>query len=217
MKSLVISVLILLSSFSISFAASESKYSETTDVLQESYNGEVMANRKYLAYAKKAESENYPNIAYLFISLASSEAIHAKNFKEAASNLGVELEEPLESPIEISNTKTNLKNAVKAELQEIDHKYPDFIDKIKTEGCEPAIQYITFAWEAEKQHRDLIQKVSSNIGLFFGTIAKKIEASPTKYFVCQICGSTTIEIPKDICPVCKGPISAYIELKKGDL
>jgi len=182
MKSLIISTLILLSSFSLSFAASKSKYPETMGVLQESYNGEILANRKYLAYAKKAESENYPNIAYLFTSLAGSEAIHARNFKEVASNLEVELREPLESPIEISNTKTNLKNAVNVELEEIDHKYPDFIDKIKAEGCEPAIQYITFAWESEKQHRDLIQKVSSNIRLFFGTIAKKNRSQPYQIF-----------------------------------
>ncbi|MBU3912184.1 MAG: hypothetical protein KKD90_06320 [Candidatus Omnitrophica bacterium] len=73
MKSFIIFALFFLSVFTPSLTASESKYSETIAVLQESYNGEVMANRKYLAYAQKAESENYPNIAYLFIIFCMSD------------------------------------------------------------------------------------------------------------------------------------------------
>jgi len=193
-----------------SFAEVDSKYPETIAVLQESYNGEVAAYRQYFAYAKRAQEEKYPSIAYLFISLASSEQIHARNFRKAVANLSVELKEPPDSLIDVSNTKASLKNAVNVEMSEVDHKYPDFIARMKTEDYKEAMQAVVFAWEAEKQHRDLIEKIQSNIGLFFGTIAKKIESNPTEYYVCQICGSTQIEIPQYACPICKNPASSYI-------
>lgn len=82
------------------------------------------------------------------------------------------------------------------------------------ENYSDAIKNITFARESEKQHRDLIEKISSNIGMFFGVIAKKIESEPTVYFVCTICGSTLTELPQYYCPICKGPVSAYKEVKK---
>lgn len=196
-----------------SYAEVDSKYPETIAVLQESYNSEVAAYRKYFAYAKRAQEEKYPSIAYLFMSLAISEEIHARNFKKVAANLGVELKEPLDSSIEVSNTKTNLKNAVNVELLGIDNKYPNCIDRIKAENNKDAIQNITYAWEAEMQHRDLLKKVQSAIGLFFGTVAKKIESNPTKYYVCQICGSTTTEIPQYSCSICKNPASEYKEIE----
>jgi hypothetical protein len=57
----------------------QSNYPEAIGVLQTAYQNEIQAHFAYLAYAEKAVSENYPNIAHLFNSLASSEAIHARN------------------------------------------------------------------------------------------------------------------------------------------
>lgn len=205
--------LLVISSTANLFAAADLNYPETIAVLQESYNSEIIANRKYLAYAEKADTEDYSNIAYLFKTLASSEAIHARNFKKIAVDSGVELQEPAELEIEISNTKQNLKDAVNVELQEIDHKYLGCIERIKAENNKEAIQSIIYAWDAEKQHRELIQKIQSAIGLFFGKVAKKIETNHVKYYVCQICGSTTIEIPQYFCPICKNPVSEYKEVK----
>ena len=38
----------------------------TKDHLQEAFAGESQANHKYLAFAKKAEQEGYPQIARVF-------------------------------------------------------------------------------------------------------------------------------------------------------
>jgi len=38
----------------------------TNENLKEAFAGESQANRRYLAYAKKAKSEGYPEIAKLF-------------------------------------------------------------------------------------------------------------------------------------------------------
>ena len=38
----------------------------TINNLKEAFAGESQANRKYLAYAKKADEEGYPQVAKLF-------------------------------------------------------------------------------------------------------------------------------------------------------
>jgi len=168
----------------------------------------------YLAYAQEANSENYPNIAYLLISVGTSESIHAHNFEKLLSDLGVEVEKARKPEIKLHGTNGNLKNAVHWELECIDEEYPRFIEKIKPENHEAAIRNIKYAWEAEKQHRDLLKKIQSSTGVFFRLLTKIIEKSPVTYLVCQTCGSTLIELPKDTCPICKGPVSEYEEVER---
>jgi rubrerythrin len=189
------------------------RYPETISVLQILYQDEVQAFNNYQAYAKKALAENYPNIARLFISIATSESIHARNFKKLLSDLGTPAEELPELRIKVSSTRKNLKQATAVELEEIDKKYPQFIEQITPENHAEAIQYITYAWEAEKQHRDLLKRIKSGTGMFFGLLTKKIEGSPSPYFVCQRCGSTLTEFPQTTCPICKGPAAKYKEIK----
>ena len=198
----------------ISFANAQSKYPETIAALQVAYRGEIQAHLNYMAYAQKADSENYPNIGHLFVSLATSESIHARNFKKALSDLGVDVKEMPKPEIKVSSTKENLKNATQVELQEIDQKYPQLVEKIKPENHEAAIRNISYAWESEKQHRDLIQKIQSGTGILFGVLTRTIEKTPTRYFVCQNCGSTLVELPKDICPICRGSVSEYKVLER---
>jgi len=72
------------------FVNAQTQYPETISVLEAAYNGEIQAFHSYMAYAENANSENYTNIAKLFVALAASEAIHAHNFKTLLSELGVE-------------------------------------------------------------------------------------------------------------------------------
>jgi rubrerythrin len=80
--------------------------------------------------------------------------------------------------------------------------------------AEAAIRNIKYAWQAEEQHRDLLKKVLSGTGIFFGVLAKKIEKADVQFFVCQRCGSTLIELPEDVCPICKSPVAVYKELER---
>jgi rubrerythrin len=187
---------------------------ETISVLQNAYRGEILAYRTYTAYAKKANSEDYPSIAQLFRALAASESIHARNFMKLLSELGAGMKESPKQEIEVSTTKKNLKHATQVELKEIDKSYPGFLERIKPEEHEASIQNIMYAWESEKQHRELIKQIQSGTGIFFGVLAKKIEGAPDHYFVCQQCGSTLVELPKDNCPICKGSVSQYKELER---
>ena len=49
----------------------------TQDNLQAAFAGESQANRKYLAFAAKADAEGHPQIAKLFRAAAAAETVHA--------------------------------------------------------------------------------------------------------------------------------------------
>ena len=51
--------------------------SKTEKNLEEAFAGESQANRKYLAYGKKADAEGYPQAAKLFRAAAEAETVHA--------------------------------------------------------------------------------------------------------------------------------------------
>ena len=196
------------------FASGEdiSKYPETIAVLRELYKDETTAYKAYSAFAQKAMEEKYDSVVTLFIALRESESVHARTFKNILKGLHVTVEEIPESNVNVSSTKENLKYVLNVELSEIDTRYPEFIERIKVEANEQSIRDITYAWEAEMQHRDLIKKMQSAIGFFFGRIVQKLKGAD-KYFVCQRCGSTLFKLPQHSCIICGSPVTMYKEVK----
>ena len=187
-------------------------YRETISVLQELYRAEVTASNTYTAFSRKALDEKYYSVARLFSALSESESVHAKNFKNILNDLGVELETFPEIDIEVGDTKNNLEWALKVELSEIDTHYPAILERIKSEGNERALEDITYAWQAEMQHRDLIKKMKSSLRLFFGRIVDKLKEAH-EYHVCQRCGSTVFKVPENSCVICGSPVSTYKQIK----
>jgi rubrerythrin len=66
----------------------------TKENLQEAFAGESQANRKYVAFAKKAKTDGFPNVAKIFRAAAEAETIHAlahlkvmKGVKSTTENL----------------------------------------------------------------------------------------------------------------------------------
>ena len=49
----------------------------TSENLQEAFAGESQANRKYLAFAKQADADGFPQVAKLFRAAAHAETVHA--------------------------------------------------------------------------------------------------------------------------------------------
>ena len=176
-------------------------YPETKAVLLETHRDEMRAITSYRTFADTAVHEGYPNIAALFNALSASETVHARNMKDVLAELGVTVwEKPPE--LEASTTRENLKKAMAVELSEIDKSYPAYIERITSENYQPAIDVLTYSWKSEMQHRKLLEKIHDNVGMFFGVVAKKIEAAPSSYFVCDICGSTTRDQPAEACTIC---------------
>jgi len=146
--------------------------------LQEAFAGESQANRKYLAFAQKAEQEGYHQVAKLFRAAAEAETVHAHNHLRAMKG--------------VRSTTENLKEAVDGETAEFRHMYPRMIAEAQAEGDKEALRTFNFANEVEKVHAQLFQKALDNLD-------NKAEAD---IYVCQVCGHTVEGEPPDKCPIC---------------
>jgi rubrerythrin len=159
--------------------------SNTEKNLQAAFAGESQANRKYLAFAKKAEKEGFSQVAKLFRAAAAAETVHAHNhFKELSG---------------IQSTKENLETAINGESYEFQQMYPQMIREAEAEGNKSALRSLNFANEVEKVHADLYKKALENLG----------KNEETDYYVCDICGYTAEGEAPDSCPVCKAKKSAF--------
>jgi len=87
----------------------------TDNNLKAAFAGESQANRKYLAFAKKADEEGFPGVAKLFRAAAEAETIHAMSEFKAMDG--------------IKTTAENLKTAVEGETYEFTEMYPGFISE----------------------------------------------------------------------------------------
>ena len=152
--------------------------STTEKNLQDAFAGESQANKKYLAFAKKAESEGYKQIAKLFRATAEAETVHAMNHLRALDG--------------IKSTKNNLEAAISGETHEFQDMYPEMIEDAQAEGNKKAEITFKYANAVEKIHAELYKKAFENLG----------NNPEVDYYVCQVCGNTVEEEPPDKCPIC---------------
>ena len=156
--------------------------------LKAAFAGESQANRKYLAFAKKAEQDGLPGVARLFRAAAAAETVHANNHLRAMGG--------------IKSTTENLKEAIEGEFYEFTKMYPDFINDAKTEENRSAERTFNFANDVEKIHHKLYQKALEVV-----ENGKDLEDGPI--YVCSVCGYTHEGEPPDQCPVCKSPKQVF--------
>lgn len=190
------------------------RYPITISALRNAYMIEVEAVHAYRAYARKALTDDYPNISYLFTTFAESESVHARNFRQLLTSFGVDLKGLPEPKVTVSSTRKNLRDAAERELKDIDKRYPELIQQIRPENHAEALRLFHNTLEAEKQHRDDIQQIRSGTGFLFGLLASTIESKIKQYFLCRICGALADVPPKDACPVCHTPAPTYTEIKR---
>ena len=207
----------LSSTYPLAFVSASSRESKlkkkdefpiTIDVLKAAYESEKVASKSYVGYSRKAFEDKYPNIAYLFTAFAASEKIHAENYKRILDSLNIEFEEP-EFEILISDTKANLIKSSEGEIKKIKKTYPGFLAKLKEESHDQAVINCMYSWKSHKQHKRKIGEIRKYSKMFFGHVAKKIEGMNFDFHVCEICGSTIDEAPKNPCDICNYPNSHY--------
>lgn len=154
---------------------------KTSDNLKDAFAGESKANRRYLAFAKKAEKEGFSQIAKLFRATAFAETVHALNHINVMG--------------EVKSTLENLNDAVSGETFEFDEMYPNYIQIAKEEGNSKAVWSFNVANKVEKIHGGLFSKAIQ-------TLINKKEVTDTDYFVCEICGNTVENSAPEKCPIC---------------
>jgi len=159
---------------------------KTLKNLMDGFAGESQANRKYLAFAKKAEAEGKTNAAKLFKAASDAEALHAQKHLEVAGK--------------INSTIDNLKGAVAGETYEFESMYPEFIKAAEAEGNKAAINTFTLAMKAEEVHAKLYKEVLENLD----------STEEVSYYLCPVCGNIEKSVP-DKCSICGVPGTKFIK------
>jgi rubrerythrin len=163
----------------------------TQDDLQTAFAGESQANRKYLAFASRAEADGYPQIARLFRAVAAAETVHAHAHLRAMKGVG--------------DTQANLQAAIEGEAYEFQKMYPAFIQQAEAEGAKAALTSFRNANAVEKTHHGLYQKALE-------ALKAGKDLAPEPIYVCDVCGHTHVGAAPERCPVCGAARSRFSEV-----
>jgi len=164
----------------------------TSDNLQEAFAGESQANRKYLAFAQKADAEGYPQIARLFRAVAAAETVHALAHFRAMGGA--------------KSTAENLQAAVEGEAAEFQKIYPAFLSQAQDEGNKAAANSFQYAMSVEEVHHRLYSEAAR-------TLADGKDLPATKVWVCGVCGNTVYGAPPDRCPICGAKKEKFFQVE----
>jgi len=164
------------------------RFMTTEDNLKTAFAGESQANRRYLAFAKKADEEGLRQVARLFRAAAEAETVHALNHLRAMGT--------------VKGTKENLKQAIAGETYEFKEMYPPMVKEAEKEGKAQARVSFAFADKVEKVHADLYKKA-----LEAASRGKDLPAK--EMFVCPVCGNTFMGEAPGRCPICGTERSAF--------
>lgn len=163
--------------------------SKTDENLKEAFAGESQANRKYLAFAKRADKEGYPQVAKLFRAAAEAETVHAHAHLRALGG--------------VNSTAENLKEAISGETHEFNSMYPVMIEEAEKEGNKVAERSFKYANAVEEVHAELYQKALDNMDK-----PQDVDC----YYVCSVCGYTHENVAPDPCPVCGAKSKAFFKV-----
>jgi rubrerythrin len=169
-------------------AMAELKGSKTERDLLEAFAGESQANRKYLAFAEKADQEGLTAVAKLFRAAAAAETVHAHAHLRALGG--------------IRSTAENLQEALGGETYEFTTMYPQMIDDAAADSLDTAQRSFRFANAVEKVHATLYQRAIDNLG----------QNAAVEYYVCKVCGNTIEGAPHGPCAVCQALPAAFFKV-----
>jgi rubrerythrin len=158
--------------------------------LKEAFAGESQANRKYLAFAKKAEQEGFGNVARLFRTAAEAEAIHALGHLNSLNG--------------VQSTADNLRAAVEGETHEFTEMYPPMLELAQKENHK-AKRMFEYATKAEAVHAQLYK-------MALEAVSQGKDLAETKFYLCPVCGHIELGNPPASCPICSVKGEKYIQI-----
>jgi rubrerythrin len=165
----------------------------TSENLQAAFAGESQANRKYLAFAKKADTDGFKQIARLFRAAAEAETVHAHAHLRVMGG--------------VHGTEANLEAAIAGEGYEVKEMYPGFVAEAEKEGNKGALVSFRNALAVEKVHFALYTAALE-------ALKQGKDLKGDRIWVCPVCGNTVIgEEPPEKCGVCGVPGDKFSEVK----
>ncbi len=152
---------------------------KTDERLKESFAKESQTNRKFLAFAAKADQEGYPQVARFFRASAETSAVQAYNLLLTLKG--------------VKGTRENLEETIGDETRKIEQALAETLRVAHEEGHRGAEAILIYASKVTQMHRDLCQKLLEGMG--------KPEEN-ILYYVCPVCGYIAEENLPEKCPVC---------------
>jgi rubrerythrin len=134
------------------------KGSKTHDNLKYAFAGESQANRRYLYFAKMADTEGYPEVAGNFRDTAEGETGHAHGHLDYLKQVG----DPA-TGLPLGDTVANLKASIAGETHEYTDMYPGFAKTAREEGFAQIADWFETLAKAEKSHAGRFQKMMDSI------------------------------------------------------
>ena len=166
--------------------------SQTDDNLKAAFAGESQANRKYLAFSRKADKEGLPQVAKLFRAAGEAETVHALNHLRVMGGIG--------------GTLDNLKVASAGEAEEFREMYPGFIEQARQEGNEKAANSFDVANQVEEIHHGMYNRA-------IVAVEGGADLPAGDLYVCQGCGNTVEGEAPDTCPICGAPKKMFTKIE----
>jgi rubrerythrin len=166
--------------------------SKTMDALQQAFAGESQANIRYLAFAKKAEEDGFPQIAKVFRVVAEAETIHAHYHLKLIG--------------EIKSTTENVDVAIHGEAHEFKRMYPEMIETAQGENNSEAVKSFRYAKDVEQMHHSLFERA-----LMYARDGKDVPMGDI--YLCPVCGYAAEQSPPDKCKICGTAGSKFIKIE----
>jgi len=164
----------------------------TSDNRREAFAGESQANRRYLAFAKKADAEGYPQIAKLFRAAAEAETVHAHAHLRVMGG--------------VKRTAENLQAAIEGEGFEFQEMYPEFVAEAQSDGNKAAVISFKNAMAVEEIHHGLYTEA-------LNTLKSGRDLPEAPISVCSVCGNTFVGEAPDKCPICGTPKNKFSKIE----
>ena len=152
----------------------------TESNLKEAFAGESQANRKYLAFAKKAEQEGFVNVARLFRTAAEAETIHALGHLAALDG--------------IRSTADNLREAISGETFEATEMYPPMLEQANADNHKSKRMF-AYALKAEAVHAKVYE-------MALDAVAQDMDLTEVEFYLCPVCGNIELGKAPNSCPIC---------------
>lgn len=153
---------------------------KTQNNVYTAFVGEAKAHHRLLAFARKADEEDYPQIAKLFRAIAAAEGVHAERHLRLLGEAVVK------------STDDNLQSSFRRETTVNEVYYPQFIRE--AEGEKERAAALTFS-----QARDVEE---GHAALYKHALSAMLRDETQDYYVCQVCGYVAEWEAPDQCPIC---------------
>ncbi len=131
------------------------------------------------AFAKKADMEDFAQIARLFRAVSDAESVHARRYLRLMRG-------------KIASTEENLERAFQNEIKANVEEYPKLMQDASDEGEEHAMNAFAQSRDVESRHADLYKKAMNDM----------LADRETEYYVCQVCGYISEDEAPENCPIC---------------